>query len=60
MTWVSTQDQTEITDEVALTGMTTLFIELCAQMDADPYDVIEAYFQDVGTIHAKDAGGDMT
>lgn len=60
MMWVSTRDQTELTNDQAITGLTNLFMEMCARMDIDPHDVIDAFFKTNGDTLAADASEEMT
>lgn len=46
MMWVSTSDHSELSGVSALTGMVNLFLEVCATVDADPFQVLETYFHE--------------
>lgn len=60
MMWVSTRDQSELTDDQALTGVTNLFMEVCARMDIDPHVAIDAFFKTSIHDRAESADDDIT
>ena len=54
MAWISTEDQRPLTQDQALTGVANLFIEICAMMNADPYDVMNRFFEEAPDSKASD------